>query len=66
MKVERENEYAQAEQKKREELQPLIVECENEIKAIHLDAKQCDQEMEKQERENEQLQERINQMMSVL
>jgi chromosome segregation ATPase len=66
MKVERENEYAQAEQKKREELLPLIEECQKEIHSIHVDARQCDQEMDKQERENEQLQEKINQMALTL
>lgn len=59
MKVERENEYAQAEQRKKDELNPLIDDCAKDIAAIKLELQKGVEDIMEQELKNKDLESRI-------
>lgn len=57
--MERENEYAQAEQRKKDELNPLIDECGKDIAAIRLELQRGVEDIQEQELKNKDLECRI-------
>lgn len=61
MKVERENEYAQAEQKKKDELNPIIDETIKDIAYIKTELVQGQQDIQQKDLDNKDLEYRIQQ-----
>lgn len=59
MKVERENEYAQAEQRKKDELNPLIEDCAKDIQQVKLELQRGVEDMQDSELKNKDLELRI-------